>query len=78
MAVETQSKLFEALKTQISKLEAERDRALAGHRAGLDQRLEAAGKVLVWLSTAYPSHPSDSPVYTPSPVDNRSPPVMEP
>jgi hypothetical protein len=64
MAVEAQSQLFEALKTQIAKLEAERGRALGDNRAVFDQRLEAAGKVLVWLSTVNPNYPSDSPVFT--------------
>jgi hypothetical protein len=64
MAVEPQSKLFEALKTQIAKLEAERDRALGHNRVVFDQQLDAAGKVLVWLSTANPSHLNDSPIYT--------------
>jgi hypothetical protein len=60
MAVEAQSKLFEALKAQIAKLETERDRALGHNQAVLDQRLEAAVKVLEWLSTVNPSYLSDS------------------
>jgi hypothetical protein len=63
MAVEAQSKLFEALKTQIAKLEAERDRALGHDRVIFDQRLEAAGKVLVWLSNVNPSCLSNSPAF---------------
>jgi hypothetical protein len=64
MVVEAQSKLFEALKAHIAKLEDERDRALGRNQAILDQRLEAAAKVLEWLSTVNPSHLSDSPVFT--------------
>jgi hypothetical protein len=60
MAVEAQSKLFEALKAQIAKLEAERDRALGHNQAALDQRFEAAVRVLEWLSTVNPGYLSDS------------------
>jgi hypothetical protein len=64
MAVEAQSRLFEALKAHISELEAERDRTLGDNQAVLDQRLEAAVKVLEWLSTVNPSYLSNSPAFT--------------
>jgi hypothetical protein len=51
MAKESQHKLFDALKAHIANLEAERNRAFGQNQAVLEQRLEAAVKVLEWLST---------------------------
>jgi hypothetical protein len=51
MAKESQYRLLEAIKAHIASLEAERERASGHSRAILDQRLEAAGRVLGWLST---------------------------
>jgi hypothetical protein len=51
MARDPQYELFEALESHVTRLEAERDRASAHDHAVLDPRLEAALRVLEWLST---------------------------
>jgi hypothetical protein len=51
MVKEAQYKLFEALKAHVADLEAERDRAFGQNQAVIDRRLEAAARVLEWLST---------------------------
>jgi hypothetical protein len=51
MATEAQDRLFDALKAHSSDLQAEREGASELDQAVLDRRLEAARKLLEWLST---------------------------
>jgi hypothetical protein len=51
MATDAQHRLFEALKAHTLQLETERDAAPEHTQAVLDQRLEAARRLLEWLST---------------------------
>jgi len=51
MATDAQYLLFETVKAHTFELEAERERASEHDRVVLDQRLEAARKLLEWLST---------------------------
>jgi hypothetical protein len=51
MATDAQHRLFEALKAHTSELEAERKSASGPDQAVFDRRLEAARKLLEWLST---------------------------
>jgi hypothetical protein len=50
-ATETDPSLFEALKAHTINLETERDSATGPRREVLEQRLEAAKRLLEWLST---------------------------
>jgi hypothetical protein len=61
MVTEAQYKLFEALKAHRLQLETERDGASKHNQAGLDRRIEAARKLLEWLSTVLePGLPGNS------------------
>jgi hypothetical protein len=51
MPKNNQYKLIDALKAHINNLEVERERASGKTQATLAQRLEAAKRVLEWLST---------------------------
>jgi hypothetical protein len=55
MATETDTSLLEALKAYTTTLETERDGATGPRQAVLDQRLEAARRLLEWLSTTLES-----------------------
>jgi hypothetical protein len=50
MATEAQYQLFEALRAHTSELETERGGASGQDQAVLDRRIEAARKLLEWLS----------------------------
>jgi hypothetical protein len=61
MATDAQHRLFEALKAHTSELEAKRKQALEDDQVVLDRRLEAARRLLEWLSTTLePGSPSNS------------------
>jgi hypothetical protein len=55
MAKETDSILLEALESYTTTLQTERDGAEGTRQAVLDQRLEAARRLLEWLSTTVKS-----------------------
>jgi hypothetical protein len=55
MATETDTLLLEALESYTTILENERDGASGTRQAVLDQRLEAARRLLEWLSTTLKS-----------------------
>jgi hypothetical protein len=61
MATDTQHQLFEALKAYTATLEAERDGASGTRQAVLDQRLEAARRLLELLSTTLESESGGRP-----------------
>jgi hypothetical protein len=61
MATEGQHQLFEALSAHRFQLESERDGASGNDQVVLDRRIEAARKLLEWLSTVLePCLPSNS------------------
>jgi hypothetical protein len=61
MALDAQHRLFEALKAHTFQLETERDAAPERDQTVFDRRLEAAQRLLEWLSTILePASPSNS------------------
>jgi hypothetical protein len=61
MSVDSNLKLFQAIKAHTSVLEIERDNATGLNREVLDGRTEAARQILEWLEQAREPEPSVSP-----------------